>query len=100
MLKTMAVVSSGKYTFWRDTTASRVGSRQVDPPFGAPLSWETCLQSCEDENDCVGVWMTLQALNIKPLACKLIYGDATAGTWKRGMTKTVPDQMDLTTVFV
>jgi len=45
-----AVVSSGKYTFWRDPTASQIG-RQVDPPEGIPLNYNSCLLSCDDDSE-------------------------------------------------
>lgn len=45
-----AVVSSGKYTFWRDPAASQIG-RQVDPPEGLPLNYNSCLLSCDDDNE-------------------------------------------------
>lgn len=31
--------------------------------------------------------MTLQAVNVKPGVCKLIYGDKTSGVFKRAMTR-------------
>jgi hypothetical protein len=50
---------------------------------------------------CADVFMTLQAINVKPLACKLIYGDKTPGTFKRALTRMVADaqHMDMYTIF-
>jgi hypothetical protein len=134
----MGVVASGKYSFWRDPTASRTGLTQTDAPMGEPLTWDFCVDACRwaaaclrcqvqapalhnpgvlsaasclltkhhhplcqppprlsDDSDCVGVWMQLQAPNVKPAACKLIFGDATPRTFLRAMTRTVPDRMEL-----
>lgn len=45
--------------------------------------------------------MTLTAINVKPLACKLIYGDKTPGTFKRALTRAVADaaHMDMFTII-
>lgn len=45
-----AVVSSGKYTIWRDPTASRIGE-QSDPPQGIPLTYDTCFSACDDDSE-------------------------------------------------
>ena len=42
--------------------------------------WRCCCR-------CAGVFMTLTAVNVKPAACKLIYGDKTAGVFRRAMTR-------------
>jgi hypothetical protein len=50
---------------------------------------------------CAGVYMTLTAINAKPGACKLIYGDKTPGTFKRSLTRMVAkaENMDMWTIM-
>ena len=49
-VRPQAVISSGKYTLWKDSTASRIGS-QRDPPQGAPLNYNSCLLACDADNE-------------------------------------------------
>jgi hypothetical protein len=49
-VRAQGVSASGKYTIWRDSTASRIGT-QADPVQGIPLNYDSCFLACNDDSE-------------------------------------------------
>jgi hypothetical protein len=49
-VRAKSVVASGRYTIWRDLSASRIGQQQ-DPSQGIPLNYDTCFKACDEEGE-------------------------------------------------
>jgi hypothetical protein len=89
-------LSSGSYTFWRDDGTFWGNSTAV----GVATSVEACLLSCDTDVKCAAVVMTgMNASTSTPTACTKIYGDETAGSSKRGMTRVVLSKLVVTDVL-
>jgi len=83
-------LSSGSYTFWKDSAANVGASSSAGPTD----SIQACLSACDNDFDCAAVTMTGVTSDASlPTSCNLIKGDKTIATFRRSVTKAVASQL-------
>lgn len=90
-------MSSGTYTFYKDDSA---GIGAAATRMGPVSSIQDCLSLCDRDGGCALAVMTgITTSTSAPTDCRLMKGDSTVGTFKRGMIKTNLDRLSLVGVL-
>jgi hypothetical protein len=86
-------LASGSYTFWWGQAAGIGASNESAPT----TSVQACLSACDRDHRCAAVAMTgVTAVGAPITSCSLIRGDSTLATFKRSVTRVVPNRLGLT----